>query len=276
MTRLRWSFKACNLALLVGKASVRGKLYVIAAVCASTLALFACSRQESALASPSRAAWTLAAAAGTLDLLGVQLTPSSEGWAVGDIDPRGTGGAVFHTADAGRTWTPMAARSEVFTSVHFITPLTGWIAGYAGRVDRSDDGGRSWRSQRREAGREILNAVWAVDDRHVWAVGVNGLIVRTIDGGNTWALVAPPVRTDLWAVKFVSPPRLDRRRLGRRPCDPRWRLDLVAPSDPDEARALGLAVRCRLPPWPWANRARSCEPTTASAGRKCKQVRRRR
>jgi photosystem II stability/assembly factor-like uncharacterized protein len=241
MTRLRSRFKAGNLALLVGasvlngssiepakrfagldgpkqsrwqhhlarlgEAKVRRKLHVIAAVCASTLSLFACSRQASALASASHAAWTVANPAGTLDLLGVQLTPSSEGWAVGDIDPRGTGGAVFRTADAGRTWTPVAARSEVFTSVHFITPLVGWIAGYAGRIDRTDDGGRSWRSQRREAGREILNAVWAVDDRHVWAVGASGLIVRTIDGGNTWALVPPPVRTDLWAVKFVSPLR---------------------------------------------------------------------
>ena len=252
MTRLRWRFEAGHLALLAGASvltsppveTAKRFVHVIAAVGAITVCLFACSRQESALAPASPAAWTLANPAGTLDLLGVQLTRSSEGWAVGDIDPRGTGGAVFRTADAGRTWTPMAARSEVFTSVHFITPLIGWIAGHAGRVDRTDDGGRSWRSQRREAGREILNAVWAVDDRHVWAVGVRGLIVRTIDGGDTWAHVPPPVHTDLWAVKFVSP-----RRgwivgdAGRRPCDPRWRLDLVAPSDRDEARAL-WARRC--------------------------------
>jgi photosystem II stability/assembly factor-like uncharacterized protein len=144
--------------------------------------------------------------AGTLDLLGVDLVSPSLGWAVGDIDPRGIGGAIFHTPDGGRTWTPVVGRSEVFTSVHFVTPRTGWIAGYAGQIERTDDGGRTWQGQRRETGKEIFNSIWAVDDRHAWAAGVNGLVARTVDGA-TWTTVPTNVRSDLWAVRFVSAER---------------------------------------------------------------------
>src|SRR5262249_16171948 len=47
-------------------------------------------------------AWSVAERAGTLDLLSVDFVDSARGWAVGDIDPRGTGGAVFQTIDGGR------------------------------------------------------------------------------------------------------------------------------------------------------------------------------
>src|SRR5262249_25924558 len=111
------------------------------------------------------APWRATDRAGTLDLLSVDLIDPLNGWAVGDIDPRGIGGAVFHTIDGGRHWAALAARTEVATSVHFIDRKIGWIAGHAGRIDRTDDGGVTWQPQRPERGRDVFNAIWAVDDR---------------------------------------------------------------------------------------------------------------
>src|SRR5438045_986617 len=108
----------------------------------------------------TQATWSTAERAGTLDLFSVDLVDAANGWAVGDIDPRGVGGAVFHTMDGGHHWRPIAGRTEVSTSVHFIDRRTGWIAGYAGRIDRSDDGGLSWRPQRPERGRGVFNQGW--------------------------------------------------------------------------------------------------------------------
>src|SRR5262249_3455596 len=175
------------------------------------IALLAAGACETRTSSTTRGggvpAWSVAERAGPLDLLGVDFIDSARGWAVGDIDPRGTGGAVFQTIDGGRHWTPLAGRTEVSTSVHFIDQKTGWIAGYAGRIDRSDHGGRSWQPQRPERGREVFNSIWAVDDRHAWAVGVNGLGVRTVDGGATWTPMAMSVAGDVWSVRFSSAER---------------------------------------------------------------------
>ncbi len=169
------------------------------------LASARCSEYTSATSGrPTLATWSVAERAGGLDLLGVDMVDALHGWAVGDIDPRGIGGAVFHTIDGGRHWAPLAARTEVATSVHFIDRKTGWIAGAAGRIDRTDDGGLSWRPQRPERGREVFNAIWAVDDRRAWAVGVNGLGARTVDGGATWTAMSLGAPVDFWSVRFAA------------------------------------------------------------------------
>ena len=165
-----------------------------------------CNGQPSATAVPA-AAWSAVERAGSLDLFSVDFVDAAQGWAVGDIDPRGVGGAVYQTIDGGRHWAPLAARMEVSTSVRFIDRHTGWIAGYAGRIDRSDDGGRSWRPQRPERGREVFNSIWAVDAQCAWAVGVNGLGVRTTDGGSTWTAMSLGAPVDFWSIRFVSPER---------------------------------------------------------------------
>jgi photosystem II stability/assembly factor-like uncharacterized protein len=172
------------------------------------LAAARCDTHRSTRTSSSVAAtWSVAEHAGTLDLFSVDFVDPSHGWAVGDIDPRGTGGAVFHTTDGGRHWTPLAGRTEVSTSVHFIDRKTGWIAGYAGRIDRTDDGGLSWRPQRSERGREVFNSIWAVDSRCAWAVGANGFGVRTTDGGATWTSMSLGGSADFWSVRFGSTER---------------------------------------------------------------------
>lgn len=149
----------------------------------------------------------LADPAGSLDLFGVQIVDGRLGWAVGDIDPRGVGGRMYRSTDDGRTWTPARATSEVLTGVHFVDAHTGWVAGYAGHIERTDDGGRTWRVQRTEHAGEVLNAVVATDAQHAWAVGARGLILRTSDGGAQWTTIDAGLQEDFWAVAFGSATR---------------------------------------------------------------------
>lgn len=178
-------------------------LIVIGAVAIS------CGQPTSArtTAASSAARWSVADRVGTLDLLGVDMVDPSHGWAVGGIDPRGPGGAVWHTSDSGRHWVRLARLSGVATSVHFVNQHTGWIAGYAGRIDRTDDSGTSWRAQRSEREREVFNSIWAIDDQRAWAVGVNGLGARTIDGGATWMPMSLGATADFWSIRFFTAER---------------------------------------------------------------------
>jgi photosystem II stability/assembly factor-like uncharacterized protein len=144
---------------------------------------------------------------GTLDLLAVDFIDAQTGWAVGDIDPAGAGGAIYQTLDGGRSWRPIARTNEVLTTVHFVSPETGWVAGHAGRIQRTDDGGVTWKYQRSEHEGEVLNSIFFVDDRRGWAAGGSGLVFRTTNGGETWSQIVTERVEDLWAVRFSSAQR---------------------------------------------------------------------
>jgi photosystem II stability/assembly factor-like uncharacterized protein len=170
------------------------------------ISLSGCNR-TSLTAGSAEPRWISATRAGSLDLLSVTLIDANHGWAVGEIDPRGTGGAVYRTIDGGRHWEPIAAKTEIFSAVSFVNSETGWIAGFAGRIERTDDGGRTWKQQRAEHGSEALNAIFAIDVRRAWAVGVRGLVVHTDDGGATWTATETGRNEGFWSVRFASPDR---------------------------------------------------------------------
>ncbi|HKA17482.1 MAG TPA: YCF48-related protein [Blastocatellia bacterium] len=144
---------------------------------------------------------------GTLDLLGVAFVDSKTGWAVGDIDPGGGGGAIYQTLDAGLNWRPIARTNEILTAVHFVNLKIGWVAGHAGLIERTDDGGLSWKPQRIERQGEVLNSIYFIDERRGWVAGGNGLVFRTTDGGESWNKIATGRIEDLWAVRFSNPER---------------------------------------------------------------------
>lgn len=59
------------------------------------------------------------------------------------------------------------------------------VAGDRGHILYSDDGGATWQ-QAKVPTRQMLTAVYFVDDTHGWAVGHDALILATEDGGQTW------------------------------------------------------------------------------------------
>jgi photosystem II stability/assembly factor-like uncharacterized protein len=140
--------------------------------------------------------------AGTLDLLGIAFVDSQTGWCVGDIDPGGSGGVIHQTLDAGRNWRPIARTNEILTAVHFVNLKIGWVAGHSGLIERTDDGGLSWKPQRSEREGEMLNSIFFIDERRGWVAGGSGLVFRTTDGGETWNKITTGRVEDLWAVRF--------------------------------------------------------------------------
>jgi photosystem II stability/assembly factor-like uncharacterized protein len=115
-------------------------------------------------------------------LYGVKATSASEAWAVGNY------GAIYHTADAGKTWKPhdSGTKAPLF-SVDFADPTHGWVVGKSGEILATADGGKTWKAQKTPiAEKKHFFRVRAVDAQTVWAVGDWGAIAVTTDGGTTW------------------------------------------------------------------------------------------
>lgn len=78
---------------------------------------------------------------------------------------------------------PKAASSLLLDITHAGERLV--VAGDRGHILYSDDAGNSW-SQAKVPTRQMLTAVYFVDDKHGWAVGHDALILATRDGGESW------------------------------------------------------------------------------------------
>lgn len=160
---------------------------------------------ESSVSRQDQASWIAGADLSKFDLLALDFVDAQNAWAVGDISPEG--GPLFRTSDGGNSWQIIARITEVFSAIQFVSPTLGWMAGYAGRIERTDDGGKTWKTQRFEREGEVLNALCFVDNERGWAAGGRGLVYRTTNGGNGWEQLATNRVEDLWAVRFATPER---------------------------------------------------------------------
>ena len=130
------------------------------------------------------------------NLYGVKAISPTEGWVVGNF------GAIYHTTDAGQTWTARESGTKVpLFGIDFAPddsrqgpgerpgegPGEGWIVGKASLILHTADGGRTWKPQKSVIPPEKhLFYVRAVDARTVWAVGDWGAITVTHDAGESW------------------------------------------------------------------------------------------
>jgi photosystem II stability/assembly factor-like uncharacterized protein len=163
--------------------------------------LGACAERSGTRNTPQ---WVAGPNVGKLDLMSVDLLDAKTGWVVGDIDPGGAGGAIYQTTDGCKTWRSITHTDEILTTIHFVNRTTGWVTGLAGRIERTDDGGLSWKVQRNEREGEPLNGMFFIDERRGWVVGGSGLVLRTTNGGETWTQTNTGRIEDLWAVRFSS------------------------------------------------------------------------
>lgn len=74
--------------------------------------------------------------------------------------------------------------TQDINSIHFSNALEGYIAGTAGAVYRTSDGGTTW-TYKSTGQSETLNGI-ATNSLGVWAVGNNALLLFSSDNGATW------------------------------------------------------------------------------------------
>ena len=77
-------------------------------------------------------------------------------------------------------------------------PTVKWRIAALGFVERSEDGGATWKGQEVDATAALL-AGSAPDGKTCWVVGRNGLVLVTKDG-RTWKKIPPPASRDIVAV----------------------------------------------------------------------------
>jgi photosystem II stability/assembly factor-like uncharacterized protein len=145
---------------------------------------------------------------GTTDqLLGVYALTPAEVFAVGAF------GTLLSTSNGGQSWRKHELTWDVLigrivketgyvepnlNAVYFSSPSVGWIVGEFGLVLKTDDGGKSWNSQRYGGDLPQLYAVKFLDDHHGWALGQAGSLIQTTDGGKRWSSVEIATKRDLY------------------------------------------------------------------------------
>ena len=145
---------------------------------------------------------------GTTDqLLGVHaVTPTK-------IIVVGAFGTLLFTSNGGQSWSKHELNWDVLigriiketgyvepnlNGVYFSSPTFGWIVGEFGLVLKTDDGGKSWNSQRYGTDLPQLYAVKFLDDHRGWAMGQAGSLIQTTDGGRHWSPVEIATKRDLY------------------------------------------------------------------------------
>jgi len=115
------------------------------------------------------------------------------------------GTRVFHTADAGRSWTVLTTGTTLpIDALHFIDDQHGWAVGALGTILATDDGGQTWHRQRSGGSRLALLGLFGTDEElplellaevsgnEGYLGGLTVLGCR--DGGEAWERAPAPDR----------------------------------------------------------------------------------
>jgi hypothetical protein len=78
-----------------------------------------------------------------------------------------------------------------------------WHVGPAGKIERSTDAGKTWKSQNSGVAADLL-AGSAPSEMVCWIVGKAGTLLLTTDGGKHWKQVASPISDDLGGVHALD------------------------------------------------------------------------
>jgi len=98
----------------------------------------------------------------------------SHGWVVGND---ANAGLLYHTVNGGATtgdWFPLTSLPTPITSVHFVTPNTGWFAANSAAIYRTDNGGTNTYDELGGLGGKLLTDVWGRSGTLAYAVGTDG------------------------------------------------------------------------------------------------------
>jgi photosystem II stability/assembly factor-like uncharacterized protein len=115
-----------------------------------------------------------------------------EGWVVGQGF---SGAALFHTADAGSTWTPVTDFQGTYVAIDF-AGASGWAVAVYGVLYHTTDAGASWSEVQLPGSQFAIRDIDFWDANIGYVVGGAGYAARSADGGLTWQLLPMPNATD--------------------------------------------------------------------------------
>ena len=158
---------------------------------------------------------TREAAAQLIDETGNRLAPNSATADTANAEPKVIRALNLPTVAApedvlgGTSRARSDSPASAETAALFIAPVMPrspedaiqWRAERNGDIERTDDGGQSWRVQLTVSERVIAGA--APSDAVAWMVGEQGLVLRTLDG-EQWFRLSPPAAATLVAVEAAD------------------------------------------------------------------------
>ncbi len=133
-------------------------------------------------------------------LLDVWFRDERYGFAVGAY------GYFLATSDGGRTWKPRTIDKDDFHLNAIVPAGAGrlFIAGEAGAIYRSDDGGSTWRKLSSPYAGSWFSAL-ALDADGLLLMGLRGSMYRSDDGGESWTRVPTRTKATLTGALLVKP-----------------------------------------------------------------------
>jgi len=107
-------------------------------------------------------------------------------------------------------------------------PTVKWRIAASGFVERSEDGGATWKGQEVDATATLL-AGSAPDEKTCWVVGRGGLVLVTKDG-RIWKKIPPPASADIVTVSAedassATVTTADGRRFSTHNSGKKWKLE---------------------------------------------------
>ncbi len=112
----------------------------------------------------------------------------------------GDAGVLLASNDGGRSWRQLESPTKETLSAIHFRGDLGWICGYGGAILHTRDAGQTWTVQ--QSGASIsLEDIFFTDAEYGWAVGWGGSMIRTKDGGKTWTPMRAP--DALWSLNSV-------------------------------------------------------------------------
>lgn len=114
---------------------------------------------------------------------------SNTGWVIGylgNINGSPYVGVILKTTDSGNSWISQEF-SEVIYATYFTSTNIGYVAGAAGKIYKTIDGGLTWSQQSTGTNEGIFDIKFRNESDGI-AIGVAGSILVTTNGGSNWVI----------------------------------------------------------------------------------------
>gem|GEM_PF-2539789 len=144
--------------------------------------------------------WEYANSSGVESLYALSATDFHNIWAAGES------GMVFHSMDAGHTWsrTQLGGDYDYLRDIFQAGPDLVIVSGAYGKFYKSTDGGLNWETIQTPASKHLRCLESPAEDM-LYAGALDGQVVKTVDGGLTWVSVNLPDAVDVYDLKFFDP-----------------------------------------------------------------------